>query len=579
MSEPSGSDRARSRLVVAWLLAVAALGASFRLFHYLFARSLWMDEAMLAINIPIRSYLDLLEPLDYNTSAPFPFLWAERAAVGLFGTSELSLRAVPLLAGLLLVPALGLLARRLYGDAGGCAAALLAALSPTLIRFSNEVKPYGTDALVTVAILTAACRVAERPASRRAWLAFCLAAPLGVLASFPAVFVAGAALSALPWLAEVRRRPAPLLLCAGLCLAAFAIPYLAIYQVPAGSQEVLRHWNAAFLEPGGELVRRARLALPGVLFPAFFGNGSTSPPLGAPVALTIAGLATLGLNEARRRLGVWAAWLLAVPFVLAATASALHRYPFGVPRLMVFAVPLLLLMLAGAGAWLARRLENRVPAPVLVVVGFAALGPTLRDDIAGLRHPFEGEDTRALVAQWREARRGEQEPIYVGAKAIPAWLFYTINWEAPRRDRLDFYALAATHGLAFENRPSRSHAVTDEGSDLVFESRGRREILGIATGREWRWPDYRRPGPDPGWAENEARRIHREAVLNPHNPCAWILFTRLSERANRPLTWALRDGYSGVREHWFQAVGGVIYRYCFPVPGGPPLREDGDPGR
>ena len=97
----------------------------------------------------------------------------------------------------------------------------------------------------------------------------------------------------------------------------------------------------------------------------------------------------------------------------------------------------------------------------------------------------------------------------MGAKAIPAWVFYTTNWDRPREDRLAFYAAAATHGLAFENRPSRGHAVADEGSDLVFDNLGRREILGVATGREWRWPSYTQPGPDEHWAANVEKRSAR----------------------------------------------------------------------
>ena len=120
--------------------------------------------------------------------------------------------------------------------------------------------------------------------------------------------------------------------------------------------------------------------------------------------------------------------------------------------------------------------------------------------------------------------------------------------------------------------------MADEGDDVFYEFRGHREILGLATGRQWRWPDYTQAEPDQGWARNEARRIHAAAIQNPDNRCAWVYFTRLSERSNRPLTWELRDSFGGVREVWYQTAGGVIYRYCFPAPGGPMPTEDNDPG-
>lgn len=568
---------AARRFLFGWFLAATAVGCFFRLFHFQFRRSLWMDEAILAISIPIRSLFDFLKPLDYNTSAPFPFLWAERAAVALFGTSELSLRAVPLLAGLWLVPAIGLLARRLFGDVGGLAAVLLAALSPTLIRFSNEVKPYGTDALVTVLVLAAALNAAQAPDPGRASRPLLLLAPIGILCSYPAIFVVAAAGLALLLMPKLREQKKPFLLLAVLCALAFAVPYFGIYSKAASSPELQGAWNAAFLEPNTELPKRIRLALPGLLLPTFLGNGANAPDAGLPTYGIIAALLALGLWEAKRRHGPPAVVLLAGPIALAALASSLRRYPFGVPRLSVFAVPALILMVAGACVFLHARLAGRVHPALRPIVLLAAVAPTLGADVAGVRAPFQGENSKALVAAYRTARRGEQEPIYVSAKALPAWVFYSTNWEAPKLDRLRFYAEAGTHGLAFENRPSRGKAVVDEGNHLVYDFRGRREILGVASGREWRWPEYVGSGPDPGWAENEAKRIHEEALEDPDNPCAWVLFTRLSERSNRPLTWTLRDVHGGVREFWLQAAGGVLYRYCFPAPGTGRPPEDNDP--
>ncbi len=60
--------------------AAVAIGAALRLCQFaLVRRSMWMDEAMMALNIPARSFASLLRPLDYNATAPFLFLWLERA--------------------------------------------------------------------------------------------------------------------------------------------------------------------------------------------------------------------------------------------------------------------------------------------------------------------------------------------------------------------------------------------------------------------------------------------------------------------------------------------------------------------
>ena len=80
---------------------IICFGILVRLVQYLFNRSLWADEAVLALNIVNRSYLELLEPLDYEQGAPIGFLILEKLAVQLFGDNEYALRLVPLLSSII----------------------------------------------------------------------------------------------------------------------------------------------------------------------------------------------------------------------------------------------------------------------------------------------------------------------------------------------------------------------------------------------------------------------------------------------------------------------------------------------
>jgi hypothetical protein len=230
----------------------------------------------------------------------------------------------------------------------------------------------------------------------------------------------------------------------------------------------------------------------------------------------------------------------------------------GVPRMMVFAAPLLILMAAGAAAGAARALRPFVWPPLLAAAGLLCLGPLAAARVRDARDPPQGEDARTLVAAYRD-RPLRLEPIYVAARGIPSWVFYTTNWENPDRRRLEFYALAASDGPAFENAPPRGRPVAHEGFDLVYTYRGHAELLGLATGRQWRWPSYVSPALDEGWAANEADRIAAAA-----DPCAWMYFTHVSEKANKPLAWHLRDDHGGKVEQLIPASGGALYRYCFP---------------
>src|SRR6266536_2976343 len=79
--------------------ALFAFGALARVVGFLQNASLSGDEAMFGLNVGRRTFLQLLQPLDYGQVATVPFLWAERLFALIGGVSGFSLRAVPLLAG------------------------------------------------------------------------------------------------------------------------------------------------------------------------------------------------------------------------------------------------------------------------------------------------------------------------------------------------------------------------------------------------------------------------------------------------------------------------------------------------
>jgi hypothetical protein len=92
---------------------VMAAGWLFRLRAYWFNRSLWMDEAALALNLTQASLVELLtKPLQNDQSAPLGFLAATKLLIELVSESEKVLRLLPLGAGLVTVI--------LAGWPGGC---------------------------------------------------------------------------------------------------------------------------------------------------------------------------------------------------------------------------------------------------------------------------------------------------------------------------------------------------------------------------------------------------------------------------------------------------------------------------
>ena len=128
-------------------------GATFRLRAYLAADSLSHDEVCVVLNLMHRGYAGLEKPLDYQQAAPLGFLWLEKSIGTFLGYSELSMRLFPLLAGVALLPIIYFLLADMLGPLPALFGLLLAATEPWLIKWSVDVKPYSSDALLSVSML------------------------------------------------------------------------------------------------------------------------------------------------------------------------------------------------------------------------------------------------------------------------------------------------------------------------------------------------------------------------------------------------------------------------------------------
>ena len=192
-SRTGAESRLLGRSWTTWLpAALVAVGTALRLRQYLSRRSLWNDEAALALNVVSRSYGELVEPLDIDQGAPLGFLWGQRTAVNLFGNNEFALRLIPLLGGVAALVLVAALARRLLSPLAATAAVLLTALLGPLVYYSAEAKQYSTDVAMTLLLLYATVRLLERPVSPRRALAWGALGCACMLMSHPSVLVLAA---------------------------------------------------------------------------------------------------------------------------------------------------------------------------------------------------------------------------------------------------------------------------------------------------------------------------------------------------------------------------------------------------
>lgn len=398
------------------LIVALAVGLGLRAYHYARDRPVWHDEAALVLNTLGKGYSELLGPLFFHEAGPPLFLWLTRGAGQALGEAPWALRLVPFLASAAALLGVAALARRLLPPAGAAWAVGLFALSEMLAWHASEAKPYAVDALAAVAVL-AAFLTSRHGRLLAPLLGLALAAPLLVWLSFPACFVLGGAILAFAgpvWRSKSRTAWALLALLTLTTCGSF----LALLLGPIRAQhDPTIHGEWMRLGGFPDWSRPGR-ALSWLLTAPFELGRYALKPIGH-ILLPLAALGAFAWwRRGERPLVV----LLAAPLALAYFAALIHRYPFNGSRVMLFAVPALVL-LAGAGAarlldWSPRLAGAALAGIVLVTTWNAAYRVAV---------PWDQPDVPGAVGQLLAARQ-PGEPV-----VINDWthLYYLRALDAP----------------------------------------------------------------------------------------------------------------------------------------------------
>ena len=387
------------------LLACAGLWG----YNYGAGRSLFLDEANLALNIAERSWGGFFRSLDHEQYAPPLFLLLVKAACELVGYSVWGLRLVPLLAGW---GTLGL-AWRLPEKLGTpvlrpLLLGLLLANEYTL-RYFTEGKQYGFDLFVALGLLSLALAQPGR-ITRRWTVSWTLVGTLAVWSSMPSIFVLAGIGSQGLWRARMHGKGAMAWLAIGTAwLLSFALYYGLILRSDS-QQSALANWHQPYFFPllpqSAEDWQRAGGLLFSLLRTGFGHTFWVQLVAGSSV------LAGVGIALAKkRRLAIYTL----VPTGLAILASGLALYSL-IPRLLLFAFPLLwALSLTGTQAAVDRSGRYGLPLAGLIW-GLALLGS--RNPITT---PVRYDTTRELLAQ---LAFHAETPTYISQFAGPAVRYY-----------------------------------------------------------------------------------------------------------------------------------------------------------
>lgn len=412
----------RSYPYLSLLWSLLAIGISLRLMHFMGGRSLWIDEAMLAINIVERSYQDLLKPLDYHQMAPAGWLLIQRFLHEIWSQVEYSQRFVSLIASIGSVAIFAGMAHRHLDRTGAICAVGLFALSAIQIRYAAEIKPYAVDVFFSTALMWFGLHLISEKSRPTVgfWILLLITGLSGVMLSMASVFVL-AAVGGLAFLSRVLERDyataGGLVAVNILCAVLFLFLYITTYAQPSDVVDAMvnNHWVPRFAPlPTSPADVNWYFKSLHDLFVYFFGL----PSISVVGVVLIASLYFIW----KRQL-YWTAAIVLGPVVITLLASAAHMYPF-YARFLLFAMPQFIFLIGLTVSALA----DATPRPYFIsaLLFLMLVGGSLRDlekEFIEFNPPFDHENTQS-VFQTLSARYQSEDVVYLYYGSLPAARFY-----------------------------------------------------------------------------------------------------------------------------------------------------------
>ncbi len=450
------------------LAAIVLLGFSLRVYQ-LDAQSLWYDEAVTAqvvqqgVGELARWTADDIQPPLYYTVVAG---WTQAT-----GLSETALRLPSAFFGVLMIALAFTLGKRLFGPSAGLLAALLAAVQPLWVYYSQEARMYTLLTVLGMLAGYALLRVLA-PASIQNgypktrllwWTAFAAAAIALLYTHYFAAFLLLAFAIYFLVVVLVHRGPQTVrLLAEGVVVALFvALAYLpwlpnalrrfgvdsSYWQGTLKLNEALRHIAISFTT--GETVLEGQaiplawvvgvisvVCLVGLLVAAFRvqrsevgGQRSRSP-----------GTVWSGETHVRRSALLFVVLYLLVPIVAILALS--YRTPKFNPRYLMLASPGLVLLLAGGLTLPFSRSHSTLTATLLRIAAGAGILVVLLISAYALRNwyadpAFTKDDWRGAAAYVRSQIQPDEAVVLVSGHAAPAWRYYAPDLEPVRLPELE----------------------------------------------------------------------------------------------------------------------------------------------
>ena len=424
-----------------WGLYLAFAIPILLLFYVFFSnRSLFLDSLNLARNISESSFFELLLPLKYEQSAPLLFLYISKITTLIFGVSEYSLRALPMVSGIACLYFFAKNLKHLLHSRYVAIGLFWLGTQSMFVRYSTEFKQYITDAFVSVFIIWLALSIDKLTNKTIVYVG--ILGAIMIWLSMPAIFVL---IGMLAYYAHIHYKSdttqLPILLLSIWFALNFVAEYFMILSPAIESNHMQNYHENYFIQGSFWRLHSLRHDFGLIISTIRMTVGKSGIAICIALLLIILSIADFVKN--RKSVGL----LLLLPITAVFGASLLGQYSL-IERLILFTLPIIMILVLIGGQVVVRKLSDKnvwLRYAVFGIIGIAfSISLIQTNGLKYILQPFEKEDNRSSL-QYISQHEKSENPIICSQHAFPAYSYY-INYDVNHKQLILGQPIAAKYG-------------------------------------------------------------------------------------------------------------------------------------
>ncbi len=416
------------KIIWRWLpWIIIAFGLIIRFDLYFFNRSLWLDEAFIAVNFIDKSFWELLQPpLDYSHSILTPpgFLVMAKLSITLFGNSDFILRLFPFICGISSLFLFYYMAKAYISAAAIPLALFFFAISNSLIYYSSDFKQYSSDVTITIILFLLVAYIHTNALTSKRLSLLAMVGIVVVWFSHPSAFILASIGGYLIIFYGFKKQWLSMLSIIGISLTwlfSFIIMYLFTMSgglETSGIGEYLLHlwvsWDSFMPSPFSEVGFNWLLH---AYFRMFNYPGSLNMAQMVGIIFIIGCITMLITRKS-------ALFLLILPIFITLAVSFYQKYPFN-GRMILFLLPSFYLIVAEGITQIQIKLFALPKATIFIPITQVILAISLIN--YPIYHHHKVQEIKPIL-EYIQKNKLDTDTIYIYHWAEPAFRYYAANY-------------------------------------------------------------------------------------------------------------------------------------------------------